>query len=149
MKESIFSPFWYRVSKLQPRLRGHVQIHRHHYRGELWYILQDHATGRFFRFNPTTYQVIGLMDGERTVQDLWEKAVERFGDEAPTQGDMVNLLSQLHSIDGLVCDVPPDVSELLRRHQKIERNKWKQQLMSPLFFRIPLWDPGKFLDRTI
>ncbi|MBN2326497.1 MAG: PqqD family peptide modification chaperone [Candidatus Omnitrophica bacterium] len=149
MKESIFSPFWYRASKLQPRLRGHVQIHRHHYRGELWYILQDHATGRFFRFNPTTYQVIGLMDGERTVQDLWEKAIETFGDEAPTQGDMVNLLSQLHSIDALVCDIPPDVSELLRRRQKIERNKWKQQLMSPLFFRIPLWDPGKFLDRTI
>ncbi len=34
-----FSDFWYRVAPLKPRLRGHVEIHRHLYRGQLWYVL--------------------------------------------------------------------------------------------------------------
>ena len=64
MAESLFSPSWYRVAKLKPRLRGHSQIHRHFYRGELWYVLQDHVTGRFYRFSPVAYQAIGMMDGK-------------------------------------------------------------------------------------
>jgi hypothetical protein len=41
MVKSLFSPSWYRVAGLKPRLRRHAHIHRHHYRGELWYVLQD------------------------------------------------------------------------------------------------------------
>ena len=61
--------------------------------------MQDQAAGRYYRFTPIAYQVIGLMDGKLTVEELWEKASERYGDDAPTQGDMVQLLSQLHSAD--------------------------------------------------
>ena len=114
MLRSLFSPSWYRVAALRPRLRRHAHIHRHQYRGELWYVLQDLASGRYYRFSPVAYQVIGLMDGRLTVQELWEKATVRFTDEAPTQGEMVNLLSQLHAADVLLCDVPPDTAELFR-----------------------------------
>ena len=148
MVKSLFSPSWYRVAGLKPRLRRHAHIHRHHYRGELWYVLQDLASGRYYRFTPTAYQVIGLMDGRLTVQDLWEKASERFGDEAPTQGEMVNLLSQLHAADVMLCDVPPDTAELFRRHSKQERSWWKTNLRSPLSLRFPLFKPEKFLART-
>lgn len=134
---------------MQPRLRRHAQIHRHYYSGELWYVLQDHATGRFYRFTPIVYHIIGLMDGKLTVQELWEKAVERFGDDAPTQGDMIRVLSQLHSADVLICNVPPDTAELFQRHKKIEQSKWKLNLRSPLFLRFPLLDPERFLSRTI
>ena len=68
MSEVIFSSSWYRVATLRPRLRRHAQIHRHHYRGQLWYILQDHASQRIHRFSPAAYRVIGLMDGTRTVE---------------------------------------------------------------------------------
>lgn len=148
MVKSLFSPSWYRVAGLKPRLRRHAHIHRHHYRGELWYVLQDLAGGRYYRFTPNAYQVIGLMDGRLTVQDLWEKAAERFGDEAPTQGEMVNLLSQLHAADVMLCDVPPDTAELFRRHSKQERSWWKTNLRSPLSLRFPLIKPEKFLART-
>ena len=74
MSETLFSSSWYRVASLKPRLRSHAQIHRHHYRGELWYILQDHASQRYHRFSPAAYFLIGLMDGQRTVHELWEPA---------------------------------------------------------------------------
>jgi putative peptide zinc metalloprotease protein len=106
MSEVLFSSAWYRVAALRPRLRRHAQMHRHHYRGQLWYILQDHAAQRVYRFSPAAYGVIGLMDGQRTVADVWEVASARLGDDAPTQDEMIQLLTQLHAADVLQCDVP-------------------------------------------
>ncbi|UCG38073.1 MAG: PqqD family peptide modification chaperone [bacterium] len=148
MEDTLFSPSWYRVADLTPRLRTHAHIHRHTYGGEVWYVLQDHVSGRFYRFTPVAYQVLGLMDGKRTVQEIWERAAERFGDDAPTQGDMVRILSQLHSADVLLCDVPPDTEEILSRHDKITRSRIMAYVRSPLFMRFPLLDPERFLQRT-
>ncbi len=148
MEESLFSPSWYRVAQLMPRLRSQSEIHRHVYRGELWYVLQDHATGRHYRFSPVAYDIIGLMDGRRTVHDLWEEANRRFGDDAPGQGEMIRLLGQLHAADVLLCDVPPDTVELLRRSERIEKSKRLAKLRSPLFLKFPLWDPESFLNRS-
>lgn len=149
MVESLFSPSWYRVASLKPRLRSQSEIHRHFYRGERWHVLQDHATGRHFRFSPEAYELIGLMDGVRTVHELWEEGNRRFGDEAPSQGEVIRLLSQLHAADVLLCDVPPDTVELLRRSERIEKTKLLAKLRSPLFIKFPLWDPDAFLVKTL
>jgi putative peptide zinc metalloprotease protein len=147
MADSLYSPSWYRAAGLKPRLRGHVEIHRHHYRGELWYVLQDHLSGKFQRFTPVAYQIIGLMNGKRTVQEIWEQACSRLGADVPTQEEMIRLLTQLHLADALQSDVIPDTLEMLKRYEKQRFSKLKQNLRSPLFMRFPLLDPEKFLTR--
>lgn len=149
MAGSLFSPSWYRVAGLKPRLRSHVDIHRHHYRGELWYILQDHSSGKYYRFTPAAYLLIGLMDGQRTVDDIWETGRARLGEDAPTQEEMIQLLSQLHAVDAIQSDVPPDTVELLKRSEKQRHTTLKQNLRSPLFMRFPLLDPERFLVRFL
>jgi putative peptide zinc metalloprotease protein len=149
MSGSIYSASWYRVSALKPELRSHTDIHRHHYRGELWYVLQDRASGKHHRFTPATHFVIGLMDGQRSVDSIWHKAVEHLGDDAPTQDEVIGLLGQLHSSDVLRCDVSPDALELFRRYRKQRKAFWKQRFGSPLSVRIPLWDPDRFLRKTM
>jgi len=149
MSEPLFSPSWYRVARLRPSLRTHAHIHRHDYRGEVWYVLQDRLSGRHHRFTPAAYQLIGLMDGRQTVQEIWERAAEQFDDDAPTQTEMIRLLSQLHAADVLQCNVPPDSLELLRRYQRQQRAKWKQRLWSPLALRFPLFDPERVLQRLL
>ncbi|WP_315980883.1 hypothetical protein [Aliamphritea spongicola] len=79
MSASLFSSSWYKVAYLRVRLRKHASIHRHVYRDRIWYVLQDHATGQFQRFTPQAYQLIGLMDGRRTLQQIWDAACERLG----------------------------------------------------------------------
>ena len=132
---------------LKPRLRSHMEIHRLHYRGELWCVLQDHASGRVQRFSPAAYPIIGLMDGKRTVQQIWDRIRERLGAEAPTQEEVIRLLSQLHAVDALQADVMPDTSELIKRSGKQRHGKLKQNLRSPLFMRFPLFDPERLLTR--
>lgn len=147
MADSFFSSSWYRVAGLKPRLRSHVEIHRHHYRGELWYVLQDHSSGRFQRFTPAANLLIGLMDGRRTVQEIWDIARARLKEEAPAQDEVIRLLSQLHAADVLQADVIPDTAELLTRFDKHQQNRLLQNLRSPLFLRFHVLDPERFLDR--
>lgn len=149
MSDALFSPSWYRVAGLKPRIRAHAAIHRHAYRGKVWFVLQDHAAARSHRFSPAAHYFIGLMDGNRTVQELWEAATKHLGDEAPTQEEVIRLLGQLHSADALLCDVPPDSREVFRRHQRHERMEWRRRLWTPLALRFPIWDPDRFLGRTL
>ena len=125
MSDALFSPSWYRVAALRPRIRAHAQIHRHAYRGKVWFVLHDHAAGRSHRFSPAAHHFIGLMDGERTVQALWEATSAKLGDEAPTQEEVIRLLGQLHAADALLCDVPPDSMEVFRRHQNLRIEEYE------------------------
>jgi len=149
MSFDLLSSSWYRVAELRPRLRSHVRIHRHHYRGELSYVLEDRISRRMHRFNPAAHYVIGLMDGRRTVQQIWDAAIDRFGDDAPTQDETIRLLGQLHAAEVLQSEVTPDVAELLRRARKGKPRTWVQNLRSPLAVRIPLFDPDRFLERWL
>ena len=149
MSETLFSSSWYRVAALKPRIRSHAKILRQSYRGELWYVLQDQAAERAHRFTPAAYTLIGLMDGERTVQQLWDAVGAQMGDAAPTQEEVIRLLGQLHAADALLCDVPPDSLEVFRRYQQHERMLWKRRLWTPLALRFPLLDPDRFLRRTL
>jgi putative peptide zinc metalloprotease protein len=149
MSDTLFSPSWYRVARLQPRIRSHARFHRHYYRGQLWYVLQDHSSGRCHRLTPAAYHLAGLMDGERTTQQIWEVATARLGDEGPTQDETIRLLGLLHSADVLRCDVSPDTLELLRRSQRREQSEWWQRFLNPLSLRFPLFDPDAFLDRWL
>ena len=145
----LHSPSWYRIAELRPRLRSHVRIHRHHYRGELWYVLEDRISRRMHRFNPTAHYVIGLMNGHRSVNEIWESAIAKFADDAPTQEEVIRLLGQLHSAEVLQSEVTPDIAELLRRAKKSKRKTWLQNLRSPLAIRLPLFDPDRWLERWL
>ncbi len=149
MSRSIFSPSWYRVATLKPKLRSQAQVHRHYYRDKLWYVLQDHGAARYFRFTAPVHELIGLMDGERSLEEIWDIVSSRDGDDAPSQDDIIQLLGQLHACDVLQCDASPDALELFRRFQRKRRTDLKQRLMNPLSMRFPLLDPEEFLERWL
>lgn len=145
MAGDFFSASWYRVERLKPRLRSHVQLLRHQYRERTWYVLQDLSADRFHRFAPAAYHVIGLMDGRRPVRDIWEAATAALGDDAPTQDEVIRLLSQLHATDLIVCDGLPDIGELQGRADRQQRRARLAPLFNLLSWRFPLCDPDRFL----
>ena len=92
MAEAFLSQNWYRVKQLKPRLRGHVRLYRHRYRGSAWYVLNDLATGKAHRFSPAGYLFVGRLDGESTVDDIWTDVAEELDEEAPSQDEILSLL---------------------------------------------------------
>lgn len=143
------STSWYRVSALRPRLREHASVSRHRYRGRSWYVVHDHATGRTHRLSTSSYMIVGGMDGRRTINQLWQDAATRLGEEAPSQDELIRLLAQLHSADLLQSEVAPDAAELLARAAKNDRATWLGYLVNPLAMRMRCWHPDKFFERTL
>ncbi|WP_117236180.1 biotin/lipoyl-binding protein [Vibrio maerlii] len=148
MSASLFSPSWYKVADLKVRIRKHANIHRHVYRGKVWFVLQDHVTGQFQRFTPEAYQLIGLMDGNRTLDQVWGLACEQLGDDIPTQDEVIQLLGQLNKANVIQTDKLPNVQQLDQRRGQEQTKKLLQQLKSPLSIKIPLLDPQRFLHST-
>ena len=124
MTAPLLSNWWYRVAARKPKLRSHARLYRHRYRGEVWYLLQDPASSRVHRFSPSARLIIALMDGKRSIAELWEIANKHLGEDAPTQDEVIQLLGQLHSADLLESDVTPDVAELFARGEREERARF-------------------------
>lgn len=149
MAQAFLSTLWYRVASLKPRLRAHVRVSRHRYRGQPWYVLHDIAAGRIHRFTPAAYLVVGQLDGTRSVDQVWRGLAETHEAEAPSQDDVIRLLSTLHQNDLIQYEGSPDVADLLERHNRQAGQVLRQNLTNPISFRLPLWDPDAFLGRTL
>src|SRR6185369_8882972 len=142
-----FSESWYRVVGLKPKLRGTAQISRQYYRGERWYVVRDPAGNQFHRLSDAAYRFVGLLDGTRTVGDAWDLVGGQLADDAPTQPEVIQILSQLYAANLVETDIPPDATVLLRRHKKQMQRRLQGRLMNVLFPRIPVWDPDRFVCR--
>ncbi len=142
-----FIESWYRVANLCPKLLPAVNVHRQHFRGVQWYVLQNPANNEYFRLSHGAYHFAAMLDGRLTVDRVWRTCMDAFGDEAPTQGEVVDLLTRLYAANLLQGDVAPDVEALFQRHQKRAWREIKGFFRNFLFIRIPLWDPDRFLER--
>ncbi len=146
MNESLFSPHWYRIANLHPQLRPHVRVRRQTMRGQLWYVLHNEAGQRFHRVNERAYELIGRLDGQRSVGELWSVLIKLYGDAAPTQSEVIRILGQLTEAGLVQAEVTPDVRAQSARRQQSERRAARARL-NPLSFRLPLFDPTAVLER--
>ncbi|MFO0830875.1 MAG: PqqD family peptide modification chaperone [Phycisphaerales bacterium] len=130
---------------MKPRLRPHVQIVRQHFRGARWYVVQDPTSNAYFRLNPVAHEFVGLMDGTRTVEEIWELGLTRHADEALTQNEVINVLSQLHTGNLLQGDLSPETEQLLGRGRERVKGKAVQQAIGLMYFRVRLLNPDRLL----
>lgn len=148
VNESFLHQSWHRVAPLKPRLRTHLGVHRHRYRGVSWYVIEDKASGRIHRFSPAAYLFVAQMDGRRTVDEIWTYVVGQLGDDAPTQGDVIQLLAQLSTTDLLQSDITPDAAAAAERHERDARRRAIGKLANPLAIKFSLFDPDALLTKT-
>jgi putative peptide zinc metalloprotease protein len=144
--DALHSPSWYRVAALRPRVSAEAVFRRHTYRGRTWYVVRNPTTGRVHRLTTAAHSLVHAMDGERTVQQIWDASVARHADEAPTQDETLELLGVLHVAGLLRADVPADLETLFQRVQREDRQEWRSR-RSPIAFRVGLLDPDAFLTR--
>lgn len=142
---STFSPFWHRVRAMKPKLRPHVEITRQHYRGRRWHVVHDPSSNQFYRLNPIAHDFIGMLDGSRDVETAWKMSLGKHGDSAPTQNEVIQLISQLYSANLLAVDTTPETEQLLRRGRDRLKKKIQQQIIGIMYFKIRLFNPDHML----
>ena len=146
---STFSESWHRVSGQHLALHPAVQVRRQMFRGERWYVLEHPFTNQFFRLRPVAYEFVARLHRDRTIDSVWRECLERFPAEAPGQEAVVRLLGQLYQANLLQYESATDTSALFQRHEKREQREFRARITNVMFFRIPLWDPDRFLVRSL
>lgn len=140
---AVYSPRWYRVAGLKPRLAGQLQVRRQHLRGQTWYLLALQGSHRSVRLNPAAYAIAGRFDGGRTVQQLWDQLLAGDADP-PTQDEVIDLLERLREALLLQLGSGADAERLLAHDNATGRPRQRRSLLA---WRIKLGDPSALLDR--
>lgn len=143
MAESLFSPYWYRAAQLHPRLVSSAEVHRQVFRGEQWYVISSATGGRQFRVNSLGYQIVGRLDGRQSVQQIWDGLVRQMGTEAPSQHEVLSILSELTGAGMVQSEYSPDLGGIFDAAER--RRKTRNQL-NPMALKVPLFDPTPLLD---
>ncbi|WP_418316908.1 PqqD family peptide modification chaperone [Piscinibacter sakaiensis] len=140
---TVHSSRWHRVASLKPRLSPHLRVRRQHIRGETWVLLDDQISGRSVRLNAAAHALVGRFDGRRSVQNLWDAALER-DDDVATQDEVIDLLAQLREAGLIQFDRSADFDLLLPHLDTLRKPKGRKTLIA---WRIPLANPSRLLER--
>src|SRR5436190_7852151 len=143
---SSFSDLWYRLGGTRPRLSPHAKVTRQRFGGHASYIVEDPASGNYYRLSEPAYFFIGLLDGRRTVDHAWEACNAQLGDDAPTQRECVELLSRLQLYGCLSGDLPlaADMVELRRREAR--QRRMQRRAGRGISMTVPLLNPEPMLE---
>ncbi len=131
------------MAGIRPRLAQQLTVRRQHLRGETWFILANPVSGRSVRLNHAAYALAARMDGQRSVQQLWDRSLQRDAD-AVTQDELIDLLAQLRESALVQFDHAADFDTLLPHLDTIARPAGRASLLA---WRIALGNPTRLLNR--
>lgn len=138
-------PLWQYVVHLKPQLRGHVEVIPHVYRGERWYVLHDHSSKQYLRFNEHAYAILGRFDGDLTLEEILDHANETQNDYPFTQEDVIGLLGQLDAAEVLKGGLPVNAQDVFHQYKASKKKKRQRSYMNPLSIKLPLLNPDRLL----
>jgi len=142
-----FSELWYRVAPTRPKLSPHAHVVRQQFGPEIAYVVEEPASGRYYRMTEAALFFVGLLDGRRTVDEAWHACVEQLGDASPTQRECLDILAKLQSF-GLLLGTESLAPELIgERLARARRERRQQRAGKWVFLSIPLINPEPWLER--
>lgn len=144
--DSLFSAHWHRVKEIRPHLADDVTIVRQVHRGRPSWVLQRRATSSFCRLDIATFELVDRMDGKLSIGDIWELALVKREDSAPTQDEWLRVLAALQSAELLVVDRRVSADRLFERREDGRSRKRRERWQNPLFLRFALHDPDAWLS---
>lgn len=146
MTQGTLSDSWYQVAQTRVCLLPTVEAQAQRYRGQAWVLLEDGYSHRFFRVSPQAYEFLRALDGQRTVDEIWQDLARRHPEGTPGQEEVVRLLSQLHLSSLLYFKEQPHADAIVERLKKQRSRELMGKLLSFMFWRFPLFGLDKWLD---
>ena len=146
-QRKIFHESWYRLAESKITLRSSVHVHRQVYRGVLWYVLYEPFTNQYYRLPQGAYEFISKLSSNKTVGVVWNELLNSGVESVPSQGEVIEMLSQLYQSNMLLYEGVDDGTMLFDRNKKNVRKKVKATLLNIFFLKVPVFDPEFMLRK--
>ncbi len=146
---SLYSSRWHRVSALRPGLSPQLQVRRQRVRGVRWVVLSDPVSARSVRLNVAAWAFAARLDGQRSVQQLWDAVMvpgAQGADQDPaSQDEWIQVLAQLSEAGLLQAGASVDAGPAA----PLDDTAQARPRASLLAWRLPLGNPSAWLDRLV
>jgi len=137
---------WSHLSELTPQLRQHVRVHVHVYRGERWFLLQDELSSEHLRLNARAYGLVGRLDGKRSLKTIYEYLLDNESPDLSID-EVIDIIGRLQRLGAISNVLDKTTLELVKQYRDARRSVRLKKLISPLFIRIPIFNPDQILER--
>ena len=128
-------------------LRRDLDVSRHMVGGEPSYVFHDPVAFRSHAFTTDEYKVMTAIRADRNLSDVFAGLVERGVLTEGEDEDFFSFVVALHGF-GMLRLPLSESGRLFERYQRKRLAQKKAWLVAPVYLRLPLWDPDKFLTRT-
>ncbi len=137
-----------KLHNVQVGVRADLETSRHQFRGQIKYVILDPITFQTHALNQFEYEILVRIQESRPLGAVFESAVEE-GLFSPDQAEpFYEFVLTLHQAGFLTLPIVDDQALYRRFEQKRQRAR-RELLMAFISYRVPLFDPDRFLDRTI
>ncbi len=144
----VFSPQWHLVAQGRPRLRNLVTTSCQKTRLGERFFLRDPVSGKFHYIDIPAWQLLSLMNGQNTLEEIWHKGTDLLKEDMLSQTAIISLLQQLHRAQLLTMDQISEAEVMMALYRREKRQQRLMQWLNPMGIKIPLVNPEKFLTRT-
>lgn len=146
--DGLLNENWYQVNNLNVKLHDNAIIYKQYQKGKLFYIIKEPLNNKFFQITPQAYNFITTLNLNDTVDNLWEDYLQKNPKLAPSQKEVIDILSTLHQLNLLHTNSLNKSHLIYKRQKRKDQKKLKTKLLSFLFIKIPIWNPEVFLKRS-
>ncbi len=137
-----------RLGPISVGLRKDVDVARQRLRGKPAYVLHDPVTFKNHAFSKVEYAVVCGIVEQRTLAECFERLVEEDHLEDGDKEEFYSFVLQLHGMNLLMLPMA-NADRLYARFERKQKARRVGALMSFMYFKIPVFDPDRFLDRTM
>jgi putative peptide zinc metalloprotease protein len=130
-------------------IRRDLDIAPQKYEGRTYFVVKDPVSLRYYRFKEQEEFLIGLMDGDHTLDDAQKAYEKRFRPERLTLEDLEGFAQQLLTAGLAHNESPQAGKQLFDRRKKRRRSEWMQTLTNILYIKIPVYDPDWLLEKML
>lgn len=126
-----------------PRLREDIELSQ--VSANQW-TLHDRATGKYYRLNELTLLILSHFSSSSSKEEVLEKVSSHHPCTLEDIDDVIDFCMKSF----LLQSSSENVRKLIQTHQKIKAVPWYKKLLHGyLFFKIHLFNPNLFLERTL
>jgi len=138
------------IKRLRPvhtGLRPDLEVSRHLFHGEVFYVVRDPVTFLSYNVSAANYQILTQLHDSVTLGTIFDKLTTE-GLVAPDQEeDFFRFILTLQQRGFLQLPIS-DGKSLFNRYRLRQQSKHREKVMSILFAKVPLINPDSFLART-
>lgn len=138
------------LGPLRVGLRSDLHVTRQETRGGVRYVVHDPVSFQNHAFRPADYRILTTIVRHRSLAETFRRLVddEVLEDSADDRQGFYKFVLWLHGVGILHLPITGGsvAFERMQQKQAARRGPWYGLLMS---HRIPIWNPDRFLSRTV